>query len=166
MTFPDDHRLAGAFLANRLDRLADLIAAQGEALLAEAGLELPSRAVSLLLLVGDRGQLSAADAATQLGQPHQLVTQRTELLIDLGLIARKDDPNDRRRKILTLSTKGKAQYTRLQSRLAEAAAIFAALFDEIACDLSAMVTKAQAALERQSLTERIRQRAPRKRVSA
>ncbi|MBP6013953.1 MAG: MarR family transcriptional regulator [Alphaproteobacteria bacterium] len=166
MPYPDAHRLSGAFLANRLDRLADLIVAQGEALLGEAGLNIPSRTVSLLLLVGDHGELSAADAATLLGHPHQLVTQRTELLIGLSLIARKNDPSDRRRKILTLSAKGKAQYARLQIRLAEAAAVFTALFDEIACDLSAMAAKAQAALERRPLLERIMQNAPRKRVPA
>lgn len=166
MPYPDAHRLSDAFLANRLDRLADLIAAQGEALLGEAGLDLPSRTVSLLLLVGDHGELSAADAATLLGHPHQLVTQRTELLIDLGLIGRREDPKDRRRKILTLTAKGKEEYKQLQSRLSEAAAVFAALFDEIACDLSAMAAKAQAALERMSLLERIRHRATRKRVSA
>lgn len=156
MSFPYDHPLSGAFLANKLDRLADLIADQGEALLGDAGLEMPSRTVSLLLLVGDHRKLSAADAAALLGHPHQLVTQRTELLIGLGLIERKDDPADDRRKVLMLSAKGKGQYARLRTRLSEAADAFGALFDEIGCDLAAMAVKAQAALERKPLRERIK----------
>lgn len=159
MTFPDDHPLSGAFLANRLDRLADLIADQGEALLQHAGLDMPPRTVSLLLFVGEHRKLSAADAAALLGLPHQLVTQRTELLIGLGLIERKDDPADGRRKVLTLSAKGRGQYARLRTRLAEAADAFDALFDEIGCDLARIVAKAQAALEREPLSQRMKQRA-------
>lgn len=160
MSFPYDHPLSGAFLANRLDRLADLIADQGETLLRDAGLDMPSRTVSLLLLVGDHRKLSAADAAALLGHPHQLVTQRTELLIGLGLIERKDDPADGRRKVLTLSTKGKGQYARLRTRLSEAAEAFGALFDEIGCDLAAMAAKAHAALERRPLHARMTSTAP------
>jgi DNA-binding MarR family transcriptional regulator len=156
MAFPDDHPLSGAFLANRLDRLADLIADQGEALLRDAGLDMPSRTVSLLLLVGDHRKLSAADAAALIGLPHQLVTQRTELLIGLGLVERKDDPADGRRKVLTLSAKGKGQYARMRTRLTEAAAAFEALFDDIGCDLAAMAAKAQAALERKPLSARMK----------
>jgi len=159
MSYPNDHPLKGAFLANRLDRLADLIVVQGEALLRDAGIDIPSRTVSLLLLVGDRAKLSAADAADLLDHPHQLVTQRTELLIDLGLVNRKVDPADGRRKILMLSARGKTQYARLQRKLSEAAEVFAALFDEIGCDLSAMAAKTQAALERKSLLERIKESA-------
>jgi len=47
----------------------------------------------------------------------------------------------------------------LQRKLSEAAEVFAALFDEIGCDLSAMAAKTQAALERKSLLERIKESA-------
>jgi len=154
--FPDDHPLSEAFLANRLERLSELIAVQGQGLLAAAGLEMPSRAVSLVLLVGERGGLSAADAAAALGLPHQLVTQRAELLIGLGLVERSDDPSDGRRKILKLSAGGLAQHAKLRALLADAARAFEALFDEIGCDLSAVSATARAALERVPLQDRIR----------
>lgn len=160
MPFPDCHALNEAFLANRLERLAELIVMQGQVLLGEAGLEMPSRTVSLLLLVGERKQLSVADAVAVLCQPHQLVTQRAELLIGLGLVDRNDDPADGRRKILTLSVRGEDQYVRLQARLLEAAGAFAALSEEVGCDLLAMVEKAHSALERTSLLERIECEAP------
>ena len=160
MPYPDDHPQGGAFLANRLNRLSDLIATQGDELLRDAGLDLPSRAVSLMLIVGERGPLSVADAAALLEQPHQLVTQRAEVLISLGLIERRDDPADGRRKFLTLSAASVERHARLQAFLSDAADVFATLSEEIGCDLSAMVAKTQGALERVSLLDRMKQRAP------
>ncbi len=148
MSYIDTHRFNAAFLANRLDRLADLITAQGAAILHRAGLHAPPRTISLLLLVGDREQISAADAAKLLHQPHQLVTQRADILVSLSLIARADDPVDGRRKTLTLTPKGRAQYQILQICLQDTARAFATLFDEIDSDLDALVTKALQALQK------------------
>ncbi len=156
MSYVDAHPLTGAFVANKLDRLSDLIAGQGEYLLRDAGIDIPSRAVSLALLIGEQGQLSVADIASLLGQPHQLVTQRADVLTDLGLIERTGDPGDGRRKILVLTAKGEDQFAKLQIRLSEAADAFAGLFDEIQCDLSALVTKAMEALDRASVLDRIK----------
>lgn len=160
MPYPDSHPLNGAFLARWLDRLSDLIVLQGDELLRDAELDMPSRAVSLMLLIGERGQLSAADAATELGQPHQLVTQRADVLLDLNLVVRKDDPTDGRRKLLALSAKGKLQHDRLLARLSEASVAFAGLFDEIECDLFSVSAKALEALNCISLLERIRENVP------
>lgn len=157
MTYLDAHRLSGAFLANRLDRVTDMIVEQGDELLRDAGIEIPSRAVSILLLVGEQGQLSAADIAAKINQPHQLVTQRADILVDLAIVERSRDPADGRRKILALTTKGRAQYAKLQVILSEAATAFAGLFEEIECDLSAFAMKAMEALDRASILDRIKQ---------
>lgn len=160
MTFLDAHPLRGAFVANCFVQLADLISAQGEDMLREAGLDVPSRAVSILLMVGEHGEISAADIAGLLQQPHQLVTQRADLLVDLGLIARRNDPGDGRRKILVLTDRGADQFRRLTVRLAEVAEVFAALFAEIDCDLAAMARRAIAALNRSPILERINSAQP------
>ncbi len=55
------HALQGAFFANQLDQLAELIVGQGELLLQDAGIQIPSRAVSAALLIGERGSISVAD---------------------------------------------------------------------------------------------------------
>lgn len=156
MAFPDSHELSGAFFAKRLEGLADRIVVQGEELLNDNGLDMPSRTVSLMLLIGERTRLSAADAAADLGQPHQLVTQRIELLLTMGLIERTEDPEDKRRKNVTLSAKGKDQYDRLLALLSRASRAFSGLFDEIECDLSSAVAKANAALNSRSLLDRVR----------
>lgn len=155
MTYVDTHRRSGAFAANQMIRLTDLINDQGTELLKDAGLTLPPRAVSTVLLIGEYGQISAADIAKELNQPHQLVTQRIELLIKLNLLQRLDDPQDGRRKILALSIKGKHELQILDQRLAEAALAFEDLYKEIEINLSAISMRAMNALEKKSLLSRV-----------
>lgn len=154
-TYTDTHPLRGAFVANLLGRLVDMIVAQGEDLLHDAGLDFPSRAASSVLLVGERGNISAADIASALDQPHQLVTQRIELLIDLKIVKRVSDPKDGRRKILALTNKGTQQFMRLQTRLTNADRAFEILFKEIDCDLPAIAARAMDALGKHSILERV-----------
>jgi DNA-binding MarR family transcriptional regulator len=156
MHFLDSHPLRGAFVANTLERLVSLIVEQGDVLLRDTGLDIPSRAVSTVLLLGERTRISAADLAKALGQPHQLVTQRVDLLIDLGIVSRAGDPGDARRRILVLTSKGKRQFKELKARLALAEAAFAALSAEIGCDISGAARSAIAALERSSVLDRVR----------
>jgi DNA-binding MarR family transcriptional regulator len=155
MHFIDSHAFRGAFVANTLERLAALIIEQGEDLLRDAGLTFPSRAVSTVLLLGERTCLSAADLAKALGQPHQLVTQRVDLLIDLGIVSRAGDSRDARRRVLVLTAKGKKQFEALRARLVLAEAAFAALFAEIDCDLPGVAVNAMAALRRSSVQDRV-----------
>jgi len=153
--FRDDHALKGAFVSNKLLRLVDLIATQGDDLLQEAGITIPSRAVGCALFIGDTGEASLADVAKALGEAHQLSAQRVEGLIALGLLERKDDPNDGRRKVLRLTKTGRSQYRRLLKRLAEIERAFIDLYAEIDYDLSAILDRAMEALHDTPLLERI-----------
>jgi DNA-binding MarR family transcriptional regulator len=155
MAYVDSHPRHGAFLANQLRRLVDMIAEQGDNLLMGAGLSLPSRAVSSVLLIGERGQISAADIAKELQQPHQLVTQRIEILIELGLLNRIDDPSDGRRKILELTRKGKRELRLLETCLRDAERVFLSLYQEIECDLLAVTRHAMKVLSSKSILDRI-----------
>lgn len=156
MSFIDSHPLRKAFLANTLDALVAQIVEQGEDLLRAAGIGFPARASSTVLLLGERSEMSAADIAKALRQPHQLVTQRIELLIELGIVARVDDPHDARRKALRLTGKGRRQFDLLNRTLEEAQAAFQELFREIGCDLSAKALLAVAVLNRSPLLSRTR----------
>lgn len=151
-----DHRLQGAFIASRLQGLADLISDQGEALLDDAGLALPSRAVSTVLLIGERGEVSTAEIAKTLQQPHQLVAQRVELLIASGTVKRLADPDDGRRKILQLTPSGADQFVLLQDCLARTARAFGELFEEVGCDLPAITQRVADVLEEKPVRDRVR----------
>ncbi|MFJ4617172.1 MarR family winged helix-turn-helix transcriptional regulator [Streptomyces sp. NPDC088812] len=70
-----------------------------------AGLSL-SRTKVLQVLAG-RGALHQAELADALGQAPRSVTQIVEGLERLGLVARTGDPQDRRRKTVTLTEAGR-----------------------------------------------------------
>lgn len=156
MAFIDTHSFAGAFVANRLERLAEVIVMQGETLLTDAGIEFPPRTASIVLLIGERGSVSVADVARVLEQPHQLVTQRLELLLELGIVERVADPDDGRRWILRFTRKGSEQHRQLKEQLALTAQAFSDLFKEIGCDVELAIEQASRALARTSLAERVK----------
>ena len=156
MAYVDTHPLRSAFVANPLRRLVELISNQGETLLQDAGLEFPSRTISCVLLIGERGEISAADIAKTLSQPHQLVTQRIDLLIKLGVVERLADPADKRRKILALTPKGVIQFECLKPLLAEADIAFTALFAEINCDLPTIALRMLDALTATPILDRVK----------
>ncbi|RMB82562.1 MarR family transcriptional regulator [Streptomyces shenzhenensis] len=83
--------------------------------MAAAGLSL-SRTKTLRLLA-ERGTLHQAELAEALGQAPRSVTQALEALERLDLIARTTDPQDRRRKIVTPTGKGRAALTAGEQRL-------------------------------------------------
>jgi DNA-binding MarR family transcriptional regulator len=160
-SFVDRHSEREAFLGNRLQRLVELIVEQGEALLCERGLSIRSTAASTLLLLAEKSDLSAADIARELQQPHQLVTQRVDALIDIGLVERRSDPRDGRRSVLAMTRKGRNEADILRVCLRDADQAFAAIFEEIGVNVSESADALAGALRRESLSARA---ATRKRV--
>jgi len=154
-SFVDDSCFGDAFVGNKLARLVDLIVDQGDALLKDAGLCFPSRAASTILLIDERVNLSAADIAMELSQPHQLATQRVEALTKLGLLERRNDPKDARRKTLSLTTKGKKEAALLKRTLNQAQQAFQNLYKEIEVNLGAVAIQSISALKKDSLSSRI-----------
>jgi DNA-binding MarR family transcriptional regulator len=75
-------------------------------MMSTAGLSL-SRTKVLQALAG-RGALHQAELAARLGQAPRSVTQIVEGLERLGLVARTGDPEDRRRKTVSLTDAGRA----------------------------------------------------------
>ena len=74
----------------------------------------------------------------------------------LGLLKSVNDPEDRRRKLIVLTRKGKGQYRRLKVRLAEIEQAFLGLYTDIECDLPIILEKAIEALHHTPMLERIR----------
>jgi DNA-binding MarR family transcriptional regulator len=153
----DSHRLSAAFVANQLERLVEVMVTQGNEMLDAAGIRFPSRAVSTVLFVGENEPTTTADIARALGQPHQLATQRVDLLTGMGIIERISDPDDARRKLLRLTSEGRDQFTVLTGRLEKAGQAFEALFVEIGCDLPDVSHRAADALHKTSLLTRMKE---------
>ncbi|MFJ7496808.1 MarR family winged helix-turn-helix transcriptional regulator [Streptomyces sp. NPDC097727] len=96
---PEQVGLSFLTLAYRLREQVD------QRMIATAGLSL-SRTKVLQALAG-RGALHQAELASSLGQAPRSVTQIVEGLERLGLVARTGDPEDRRRKTVSLTDTGR-----------------------------------------------------------
>ena len=151
----DTHPLSGAFLSNKLLRLVETMADQGAVLLESAGILIPPRAISTVLMIGELEDVTAADIAASLDQPHQLATQRIDLLIRLGLVTKQPHVTDSRRKVLELTEKGQAQYALMIEMLGHIRDSMDALYDELGCNLAEMAVRAVASLKDRPLIERI-----------
>ncbi|MEO1241838.1 MAG: MarR family transcriptional regulator [Pseudomonadota bacterium] len=157
MSFIDAHSLSDAFLGYRIGRLLDLISEQGDEYHHDAGLSFPARANSTIMVIDEHENVCVADITDELTLPHQLVAQRVELLVELGLVVKKPDPDDGRRKILKLTKKGKQEVVLLRRCLADAVHAFNILFDEIGVDLNKVSRLATDAFMNKPLSERISQ---------
>ena len=155
MNFVTTHRHHTAFLANHLETLASLIVSQAETALKKADIPIRSRAVSALLLIAEREQTTIAEIAESLHQPHQLVTQRIEGLLKIGVIERHPDPSDGRRKLLRLTPHGRDVHQKLDDFLAQMTRVFNDLFKEIDCNLEKQIEAAKVRLAHDNLMERL-----------
>lgn len=141
-------KLDAAFLARDLHRLRQEITEQSDLVLIAAEIDVPSSCTSLVLSLLEH-EKSAAELSKSLGYSHQLVTQRINLLLRLGLVVRTPSARDARKKSILLTPEGARQTKRLQALLPELDAAFRGLFDEIGFPLGRACRDAL-----QSLTER------------
>ncbi|MGW2180643.1 MarR family winged helix-turn-helix transcriptional regulator [Streptomyces sp. NPDC001732] len=108
-------------------------------MVATAGLSL-SRTKVLRALAG-RGTLHQAELATALGQAPRSVTQSVEGLERLGLVSRTDDPEDRRRKTVSLTNTGRTTLAAAEEAGTRVLRqIFGSLTPQQLADLEALLT--------------------------
>ena len=157
-SFVDSHKFFHAFVGNRLERAVHLMNEQSGRLLSDEAIVLPPQSASCLLFIAENESASAADIAAALDLPHQLVAQRLNPLIERGLVARRADPQDGRRKILRLTRRGKTQFERLKAILRDTNAVYEDLNKELGVDLSALALRLIDSLDREPLEERILKR--------
>ncbi|MEO0576221.1 MAG: MarR family transcriptional regulator [Pseudomonadota bacterium] len=143
-----------AFVGARLQRLADLLETQGNAFFEAGGSATPARCASSVLFLDANGPASLVEIARAMKQDHQLTAHRIRQLSELGFVARKVDPHDSRKKILSLTRKGKAQADLLIERCQQAAQVFERLNVELGFNLAEALDAAFAALERKTIDER------------
>lgn len=87
--------------------------------------------VMLLLLIAERGRVSAGEVARNLCVTQGVVTRMADRLVEKGLIERKRDPGDRRVVTLTLTEKGRLTAERIENaRIEDMKAVLRDLGDE------------------------------------
>ncbi|MDE1468298.1 MarR family winged helix-turn-helix transcriptional regulator [Aurantiacibacter sp. D1-12] len=140
-----DHELS--YLGKHSERLSDLIEEQTALLFAAADICIPVKSCSLLEALSQCEPAAASDLANALGRSHQLIMQKLPKLVQLGLIERSEDPDDRRRYLLTVTPEGQAQLERLDRVMPDIAAAYRKIEREVGPVLEPIVAMTQKLLE-------------------
>ncbi|WP_417490613.1 MarR family winged helix-turn-helix transcriptional regulator [Maricaulis sp.] len=135
-----------AAFALRVRQASTALYEQMDECLKAHGLLLPAYATSLVQTLYHGGPQSVSALAESLGLSHQLASQRLRWLVREGLVEIGDDPDDRRRRLVSLTPAGQAEGDKLQAFLPRLEQAYCDLFDEIGMDLHQGMVDARAAL--------------------
>lgn len=155
MTIQDYSRVAGgAAIGARLRRLSESLDGDSARVYAALGISFEQRWFGVLNQLAIKGSATVGELAATLKITHVSVSQTRQSLEKSGIVTSQSDPEDARKKKITLTAAGKQLVTQLRP-------IWAA-FDEAAHELNAesgdvvaLLNKLDDALERQSIFDRI-----------
>ena len=145
---------AGAAVGARLRRLSERIDGDAARAYAAHGVEFEQRWFGVLNQLALNEPMSVGDLAEALGITHVSVSQTRLSLERAGLIRQRPDPADARRRLLSLSARGRALAARLTPLWAAFEQASLALDAEVG-GLIDVLDRLEVALERTSLFERV-----------
>jgi DNA-binding MarR family transcriptional regulator len=154
-----DEETENAYLAHFARRLSDLIISQATEMLSGYGLRMPSSSVSTALFLWKAKQATVTEISTAFDYTHQMAVQRIKGLEDLGLVERVINENDRRSRLIRLTKSGLIEAEQLAFITKQAAAVFDELYNEIDCNLTTMIMRAEKNLKITTLAARMKKRA-------
>jgi len=140
----------GLLMLGVVDRLVEGGVPAAEA----AGISVPVRAFSTMALLNQADQ-SVTELAPRLGVTHAAVIKTARQLEALGLVERRADPGDARRKPLSLTAEGREEAALILSYMDRAARVYRGLFEEAGMDLFKGMQALNAALDRESFSARM-----------
>ena len=148
------HDYGPLLLASRLRKVSETMYAGVDDVYRSHDVALPSRCFPILFLLRDNGRLGISELAARLGQSHPAVSQMSRKLLDHGVVREWPDPEDDRRRLLSLSRRGTALMKRLEAVWRAIASAVQEL--EASHPLSAALTEVDRALVDQDFAQRIR----------
>jgi len=155
MTFSNTEITRTAYLGKHAQNLIFRTLEQEAEFYEMRGIVFPVRASSTVEMIDRKPGISLSEIGRALGFPHQLVAQRIKILSEMSLIEKRADPEDRRRTGFFLTQIGKKQAKLLQSCVEDISQVYAELYEEIGCDLSAKLILAIRALEDHPIIQRL-----------
>ena len=113
----DFDEYGAAFFDAQLHRLRVLISAQSDEIFAEHDIDVPSMSASMVLFLENSSGESVGIIADSLAYSHQLINKRIAILERLGCLRRRQDKADKRRSIVALSKRGRAEAKKIRQAL-------------------------------------------------
>lgn len=138
-------QLGRPFLAHRLRRLAETFVDGYGHWLPTLGITAPPRSLSTLLLLEREGPLGVTEIAARLRLSHPLLIKLTRSLEAQGLTCTEQDPDDGRRRWVTLTEAGRGQVTVLRRAIGIIDRAYDDLMQEIGIDMMEGCARAEKA---------------------
>ncbi|MEM9459758.1 MAG: bifunctional helix-turn-helix transcriptional regulator/GNAT family N-acetyltransferase [Myxococcota bacterium] len=145
-------------LGSRLRRLSDRIMSSGLTLYRASQVDFEPRWFPVFRVLADRGQMTVGECARSLGLTHAAVSQTAKRLTERGLVVANRDTSDERRRLLSLSTEGRALVPRLRDLWDDIDRSMREAVEYGGVDILAAVQGLENALAVQSLSERVSER--------
>ncbi len=115
MTIDYLNSLGNLALGSRLKRLSDRLAQEVAQVYREQGIAFEPRWFTVFRYVAECGTASVTDIATAVGVTHPAINQISEELTRAGYLNSITDRSDKRKRMLSLSTKGKKIKEQMES---------------------------------------------------
>lgn len=147
---------------HRFKRMLQRLLGEADDIYRSLGLPIKARWCSTLLLLEEEGGLTVTEVAERLRLSHPAVVQSLEDMASTGLVRKVQDPLDGRRRLLSLSPKGKRWMPRLRDVWKEMSRAQTEAFAASGCDMLAALGAANAELDRKSISTRVLARMRRK----
>lgn len=145
-------------LASRLKRLSEMMMEEGEALYQELGLTFRPRWFPLFYTLSKQTTLSVTELAAALGISHPAVNKIAHEMSKAGLIKETKDSRDDRKRLLSLSPKGRETLVKLQPVWDHIRQSAQEMLKEAGVDLIGDLERVEKAFARQSVVKRVRER--------
>jgi DNA-binding MarR family transcriptional regulator/N-acetylglutamate synthase-like GNAT family acetyltransferase len=153
-------------LATRLRRLADRLSQDVGSIYKEEGFDFDPRWFALLRLLEEEKSCSIVDISLSLGITHPAVVQVSDELYKKGLIHTIKDKKDKRRRILSLSDKGKKLLCDLAPLLKDIELANQEFLSGTGFDVLGLLSVMESGLAQKSMYERVRKRSQERHLSA
>jgi DNA-binding MarR family transcriptional regulator/N-acetylglutamate synthase-like GNAT family acetyltransferase len=149
-------QLGAVAIASRLRGIYDILIRDAVRIYNEENVDFEPRWFTLVMLLKERGSLSVMEVAKTLNMTHPAVNQISNALEKKGLIRSYADQEDKRRRILKLSTKGIKLIDSLSPLWEQIEIAVTDLIYEVRPDLLDILSELENALERKSIYSRIK----------
>ncbi|MEM9233962.1 MAG: MarR family transcriptional regulator [Pseudomonadota bacterium] len=147
-----------AYLGKHAQDLVALSSEQVAVVYQQRGIIIPVEVSSTLSVIALGDSETVTGIAEVLGVAHQLAAKRLSRLVELGLVTKTPDPDDKRRTVISITETGQDQARRLEQCMAEMSEVYGQLYEEIECDLAAALQAAMDHLRAKPLVERFAER--------
>jgi len=141
-------------LGSRLKRLSDRIMSEALNVYKHMGQDIQPKWFTLMSLLYEKKSVSIVEASDLLGLSQPCISQFSKELIKKGLVQANPDENDLRRKILSLTNKGKRRYKKMEPVRTAVRAAAISLCEEVEQDFYQSIKQFEKALSKKSLYQR------------